>query len=155
MSSNARTSTGAVAARLHSLAIHLLRRARRDDPAMGLSPARASALAVLTFGGARTIGELAAAEQVTAATMSRLISGLEADGFVTRKSDPTDGRAVRVAATAKGRRALERGRQRRIHHMLEVLGDMQPEELVTVERAVSLLEGALVDESIAANPRLR
>ena len=36
-----------VADRLHSAAIHLLRRLRREDEAMGLTAARASALSVL------------------------------------------------------------------------------------------------------------
>jgi hypothetical protein len=59
--------------RIHSAAIHLLRRVREvDTKTMGLSPARASALSVLVFGGARSLTELAEAERVTAATMSRL-----------------------------------------------------------------------------------
>ena len=71
-----------VADRLHSAAIHLLRRIRKVDEASGLSAARLSALSVLVFGGATTVGALARAEQVSAPTMSRLVSGLERDGFV-------------------------------------------------------------------------
>ena len=55
-----------IANRLHSAAIHLLRRLRRQDEAMGLSPARASALSVVVFGGPVTIGDLAHAEHVSA-----------------------------------------------------------------------------------------
>src|SRR6185295_14047719 len=40
-----------VAERLHSAAIQLLRRLRRQDIAMGLTPARASALSIMVFGG--------------------------------------------------------------------------------------------------------
>ena len=48
-----------LADRLHSAAIHLLRRARRSDPLTGATPAQLSALSVLmsgpkTLGGART-----------------------------------------------------------------------------------------------------
>ncbi|MGA7505174.1 MAG: MarR family transcriptional regulator, partial [Candidatus Sulfotelmatobacter sp.] len=50
--------------RIHSAAIHLLRRLRKQDSATGQGPARLSALSVLVFGGPKTLGELAAAEQV-------------------------------------------------------------------------------------------
>src|SRR5215510_2529732 len=40
-----------VADRLHSAAIHLLRRVRKQDVATGEGPARLSALSVLVFGG--------------------------------------------------------------------------------------------------------
>src|SRR5688572_28072277 len=103
-----------VAGRLHGAAVRLLRTVRAADPAAGLTPARLSALSVLVFGGARPLGELAAAEQVTAPTMSRLVSRLEGDGYVTRKADAADARVVTVRPTAKAVRALEAGRRRRV-----------------------------------------
>ena len=93
-----------VAERLHAAAIHLLRRLRRQDDAMGLTPARASALSIMVFGGRVTIGQLAQAEQVSAPTMTRLVVGLERDGLVRRDDDPHDGRVVWLQATAKGTR---------------------------------------------------
>ena len=48
-----------VADRLHSAAIHLLRRVRKQDTATGEGPARLSALSVLVFGGPKTLKELA------------------------------------------------------------------------------------------------
>src|SRR5919199_1393233 len=80
-----------VADRLHSAAVHLLRLLRREDARSGLSAPRLSALSVLVFGGARTLGELAAAEQVRPPTMTRLVRALEAAGLVTREGDPADG----------------------------------------------------------------
>src|SRR5687767_115077 len=88
-----------IASRLHSASIHLLREVRRQDPESGLSPARLSALSVLVFGGPRTLGALAAAEQVTAPTMTRLVAALEADGYLSRRPSPSDRRAVIVDAT--------------------------------------------------------
>src|SRR5919199_1876113 len=81
----------AVADRLHSAAIHLLRRLRKVDEASGLSAPRLSALSVLVFAGPRTLGELAAAEQVRPPTMTRLVRALERSGLVTREHDPDDG----------------------------------------------------------------
>src|SRR3954463_14052103 len=65
-----------LADRLHSTAIHLLRRVRKQDVAIGQGPARLSALSVLVFGGPKTLGELAAAEQVKPPTMSRIVAGV-------------------------------------------------------------------------------
>src|SRR5947209_19504493 len=86
--------------RFHAAAIHALRHVRREDPASGLSAARLSALSVLVFGGARTLGELAAAEHVRPATMTRIVQALEEDGLVRRAADKQDGRVTRVRATA-------------------------------------------------------
>ena len=82
----------AVADRLHSAAIHLLRRVRKEDDASGLTAPRLSALSVLVFGGPKTIGELAAAEQVRPPTMSVIVADLARAGLVTREPDPDDGR---------------------------------------------------------------
>src|SRR5579864_7112966 len=90
-----------VADRLHSAAIHLLRRLRVRDLASGVGPAQLSALSVLVFGGPRSLGELAEAEQVRAPTMSRIVSGLERARLVKREATE-DGRRVRLVATAKG-----------------------------------------------------
>jgi DNA-binding MarR family transcriptional regulator len=135
--------TRALAMRLHSAAIRLLRRVRRTDASMGLSPARASVLSVLVFGGPRTIGELAAVEQVRPPTMTRLVTGLEAGGYVERTADPRDGRSVMVRATAKGRRTLERGRRLRVAQIEAMLGGVSGEEAATLAEAVTLLEREL------------
>jgi DNA-binding MarR family transcriptional regulator len=143
MTASARESLTKTATRLHSVAIHLLRRVRRVDVESGLSPARASALSVLVFGGVRTIGELANAEQVAAPTMTRLISGLEKDGYVKRSPDADDGRVTRVSATARGKRVLEAGRDRRVAEVMGVLSSLTSSEQATIAKAVDALERAL------------
>src|SRR5438270_9552622 len=100
----------AIADRLHSTAIHLLRRLRRTDPQTGVSAAQLSALSVL-MGGPRTLGELAAAEQVQPPTMSRLVRELEDAGLATRTRDEDDARVVWVESTAAGQELLARGRE--------------------------------------------
>src|SRR5207302_8431945 len=93
--SNQQSSMNAVltvADGLHSAAIHLLRRVRKQDIASGEGPARLSALSVLVFGGPKTLGELAAAEQVKPPTMSRIVTGLARSRLVKVTADPEDGR---------------------------------------------------------------
>ena len=126
--------------RLHSAAIHLLRRVRRVDDETGLSAARLSALSVVVFGGPKTLGELARAEQVSAPTMSKLVDGLERDGLVVRGADERDGRATLVAATDEGRRILLEGRARRVDELAAVFGDLDADEIETLERAAMIVE---------------
>jgi len=133
----------AVADRLHSAAIHLLRRLRREDEATGLSGARLSALSVVVFAGPLPVGALARAEQVRSPTMSRVVADLEARGLVTRVPSSTDGRAVEVAATAKGRRVLHAGRRRRVATLSERLEGLSPRDLAVLDRAATLLEEVL------------
>ena len=138
-----RPSDGSVADRLHSAAIHLLRRLRRQDEAMGLTAARASALSVLVVGGPVTLGALAQAEQVSAPTVTRLIVGMERDSLVRRKKDPKDGRVVWLRATAKGTRLLHAGRRRRVAALEADLATLAPAERDTLAAATEILERVL------------
>jgi DNA-binding MarR family transcriptional regulator len=133
---------GEVADRLHSAAIHLLRRARRTDPLTGVSPAQLSALSVL-MSGPKTLGDLAAAEQVRPPTMSRLVSEMERAGVARKTTDRDDARVIRVHATPKGLRALSRGRSMRIEAIERLLRELDPADLATLERAVGTIETLL------------
>jgi DNA-binding MarR family transcriptional regulator len=132
-----------VADRLHSAAIHLLRRLRVEDEALGVSAPRLSALSVLVFGGPKRIGELAQAEQVEPPTMTRLVDGLERDGLAERSADPDDARAVLVQATPAGVRVLTEGRRRRVTAFADVLKALPREDLRRLARGVDVLERAL------------
>ncbi len=129
-----------LADRLHSLAIHLLRAVRSGDDVSGLSGPRLSALSVIIYAGPISLTDLAAAEHVTSPTMTRLVQALEAGGFVHRSEDPDDRRAVKLAATARGRKALDAARARRLAAMEQILDGVSAEDLEAIERAVTVLE---------------
>jgi DNA-binding MarR family transcriptional regulator len=129
-----------VADLLHSAAIHLLRRAREEDQALGVTPARLSALSVVVFRGPLTIGELAQAEGVRSATMTGIVTGLEEQGLVRRRPDERDRRAVQVEATAAGKRVITRGRTRRIGAVAKRMGDLGQADLDALWRAGEILE---------------
>jgi len=133
----------AVADRLHSAAIHLLRRLRKLDVATGEGPARLSALSVLVFGGPKTLGDLAAAEQVKPPTMSRIVAGLERSRLVAITADPRDGRRTRIRATPRGTRLLHKGRRLRIAALAANLDSLAPERLGKLAEAVEILQGVL------------
>ena len=129
--------------RLHSAAIHLLRLLRQEDVAAGISAARLSALSVLVFSGPRTIGELAAAEQVRPPTMTKIVNGLEADGLARRRRSPEDARSVVVDASERGRTLLQQARQRRVEALASRLVGLRDAEVATLRRAADLIEDAL------------
>jgi DNA-binding MarR family transcriptional regulator len=129
---------------LHYAAIHLLRRARRGDPLTGATPAQLSALSVL-MSGPKTLGDLAAAEQVRAPTISRLAAEMERIGLIRRRIDPDDARVARVEMCAKGRRVLDKGRELRISDIESRVRRLNSSEIDTLERAVQVIEGMLRD----------
>ncbi|HET8895176.1 MAG TPA: MarR family transcriptional regulator [Gaiellaceae bacterium] len=125
---------------IHSAAIHLLRRVAREDAGAGVSPPRMSALSVLVFTGPKTISELAAMERVKLPTMSRLVSAMEEEGLARREPHARDGRVVTVHATAKGRRALDRGRELRLRALAELLGDASAQEVAVIREAAAIVD---------------
>ena len=129
-----------VADRLHSASIHLLRHARKQDVLSKVGPARLSALSILVFGGPMALGQLAAAEQVKAPTMSRIVAGLKRSGLATVDADAGDARKIRVTATSKGERLLQQARERRIRLLAETLAGLTEAELDTLLRAAELME---------------
>ena len=130
----------ALADKLHSSAIHLLRQLRKEDDASGLSAPRLSALSVVVFGGPITLGQLAAAEQVKPPTMTRIVTGLEKGGLVARTGDVHDRRLTHIQATVKGQRVLAAGRARRVERLAAAVKRLSGGELADLARGVQLLE---------------
>jgi DNA-binding MarR family transcriptional regulator len=129
-----------LADRLHSAAIHLLRRVRRQDAAAGVSAPWGSALSVVVFRGPLTTTDLADAEQVRVPTMTRLVSAMEAAGLVERLKDARDRRVVRVRATDKGRTVLAEARRLRVEALAADLSALPKEDRAVLQQAVGRLE---------------
>jgi len=127
-----------LADKLHSAAIHLLRKLRREDESSGLNAPRLSALSVIVFGGPLSLRDLAAAEQVRPPTMTRIVKALEELGLVTKERDAQDARGIRLSATPAGKQLLLEGRKRRVDSLARQIG-----ELDAAERK-KLHEGSLI-----------
>jgi DNA-binding MarR family transcriptional regulator len=134
------SSDEALAADLHSAALHLLRRLRATDASLGISPTRLSALSVIVFGGPLSLRDLAAAEQVRPPSMSRVVAALEEAGLVSRQPDPSDGRAILLEATPEGVRVMHLGRALRVQSLAEQLRTLSKEERATLRRASAILQ---------------
>jgi DNA-binding MarR family transcriptional regulator len=135
-----------LADRLHSAAIHVLRRVAREDTASGLGGPALSALSVVVFGGPLALGKLAEAERVRPPTMTRTVQGLEAAGLVRREQDEKDRRIVNIHATSTGVQVLQAARARRVAALASSLEPLGKRDRSTLEHAVDLLE------SLAARP---
>jgi DNA-binding MarR family transcriptional regulator len=133
-----------IADELHSVAIHLLRRLRIRDRESGIGPAQLSALSVLVFGGPRSLGELADAEQVRPPTMSRIAASLQRSRLV-RRSATEDGRRVRLEATPKGVSLMWEGRKRRVESLAKALAALQENDREQLRRALKLLQQVVRD----------
>ena len=145
----------AVADRLHSAAIHLIRRLRLQDAAMGIGPARAAALAVLVFGGPMSLKELARAEQVRPPTMSRVIRGLERAKLVRREVAPEDARRIILTPTEKGKSLLWEGRRRRVELLARGLEQLPHKEQQQLAETAELLHLLLPKLEITRGPSPR
>lgn len=135
----ARTDSLEVATALHRAAIRLLRTVRIADDETGVSAPKLSALSVLTFGGPQSLKSLAGAEQVTPATMSKLVTDLEAAGLVAKRADREDKRGLRIEVTGKGRALMEEGRKRRLALLNTRIAKLTREERAQLAEASALM----------------
>jgi DNA-binding MarR family transcriptional regulator len=143
--STSTTADGALAAGLRMVVMRLARRLRQQAEG-DVTASQLSALSTVERLGPMTLGELAAAEQIQPPSMTKIVSSLEARGFVIREADAKDRRIARVRISDGGRRYVARSRTRRNAYLAERLRKFEPDERELIERALPLLE-RLVDEA--------
>ena len=132
--------------RLAFVAGSLNRRLR--PPADALTHIAVSALASIDRLGAVRPGDLARIEGIAAPGMTRLVGDLEGRGLVTRAADPDDGRSQLIRLTEAGVAAVAQARRDRAAGVAAILAEVRPEDQAALERAVTVLEAAL----LAATP---
>lgn len=145
MSTDTFTNSQTIADQLHSAAIHLLRKLRKEDEGTGLNAPRLSALSVIVFGGPITLGDLAAAEQVRPPTMTRIVNALEEQGLVLKKRNTKDGRSTLLSATPTGKKLLMEGRARRVRALAKQVASLSPAQRSVLEQAVKMLQQVVCD----------
>lgn len=132
-----------IADQLHSAAIHLLRKLRREDAVTGLNAPRLSALSVIVFAGPVTLGDLAAAEQVRPPTMTRIVDALAERRLVLKKKNAQDARCTFIEATPAGRRLLMRGRDRRVRALAAQIAALPASDREVLENAAEILKNVI------------
>jgi DNA-binding MarR family transcriptional regulator len=143
-------TTSSVSGLAAGLRIAVARTARRlrQEAGGALSPTLTAALASIERHGPLTPSELAARERVQRPTATKLVARLEADGWVARTADPTDGRSSLIAITPAGRALLKQLRSRKDLFLAQRLRALPAEDRATLERATRILE-ALLEEDCA------
>jgi len=141
-----------LAERLAFVAGSLNRRLR--PPADALTHVALSALASIERSGEIRPGDLARIEGIAAPGMTRLVADLEGRGLVSRTADPDDGRSQLIRLTSDGLAAVAEGRHARATGVAAILQEVPAEELPTLERAVGLLEAALLSAAPAPSRTL-
>ena len=113
--------------------------ARLSD--VGLSLAKLAALRCLTQAGESIpLGQLAERLSCVKSNVTQLVDRLEADGLVSRTSDPNDRRSRLAVLTESGRAAYSRGSEIQTQAEREMFGVLTPAESDTLHQLLGKLQ---------------
>jgi DNA-binding MarR family transcriptional regulator len=107
---------------------------------------RMRVISILLDNGPQRISQLAYTDQVSQPSLTVMVDGMEQQGWVERRRDPSDGRAVLVALTEQGKKEVRRVRRirsealaQRLSAMPEEFGDSLRDAADSLRRLVDLL----------------
>jgi DNA-binding MarR family transcriptional regulator len=135
----------ALADALVMAAIRLTRTLRALNRHSSLSGPQISLLSVVVYAGQIAARDLARHEEVTPATISRLIASLENEQLIVRRRDATDTRVQWITATARGRQLVRDGHRRRLAPLVDAIHRLPPSQRETL-RAATEVVGELAQE---------
>lgn len=123
-------------------------RRRADRAGVDVSAPGMGILGVLERGGPQRVSVLARRAGMVAPLASRELRRLQAQGFVSRRTDGSDGRAVVVSITTKGRDAYQRLRAASVAAASDALSEWKASELSELARLLA----RMADDFGAARP---
>ncbi len=123
----------------------LHRRIRPSYHSTRLTAARMSALRIIIEDGGTTGGQIAQREQVTPATITRVLDGLNESGFIVREPSSRDRRIVDVQATEAGRAAFREAVASQIERLAGELATLDANDRSKVSVALRHLERVFQD----------
>src|SRR5438874_8554659 len=142
--SDALLNEAELASRLRLAVTRLARRLRQHANAEEqISPSQLAALSTVNRLGPVTLGDLADVERVQPPTMTRIVSGLEEAGLVSRHIDENDRRIARVQTTVAGRRFLDRTRSRKDLYLSSRIRTLGADDRAVLARAAVILANLL------------
>lgn len=110
-----------------------------------IEPASYSVLSTLQREGPQRMTAISKHLGIGKPTLSRQLSTLESRGFLTKKADPADGRALVISLTPQGRARLESAQQDRSERYLHMLQPWSEEEIVTLSGLLHKLNQTYVE----------
>lgn len=134
------TATAEMASRVRLIVGRLSRQLRLHPAGDRLTSTQLATLSTIERRAPLRIGDLAAAEGISAATMTRVVAALEEHGLVERHPDPDDGRAWQVLLSDRGKAEVERLRSQRTGYLATRLGACTPEQRAALAAALPVLE---------------
>ncbi|WP_150463049.1 MarR family winged helix-turn-helix transcriptional regulator [Nesterenkonia ebinurensis] len=111
--------------------------ARTIDPE--IEPAAYSILFTLQREGAQRMTDISKHLGVGKPTLSRQLTTLAERGFITKKADPADGRALVISLTEQGKSRLDAAQKQRSERYLHMLEVWSEEEIMTLSGLVAKL----------------
>jgi DNA-binding MarR family transcriptional regulator len=115
-------------------------RSRSRSVSDDVTPSQTSALARIEQLGPLRLGALAEVEGTSAATMCRIVDGLEERRLITRVPDPVDGRASNLQLSGEGGALLSELRARSTEALRSALAELGLVEHEVVVQTISVLE---------------
>ncbi len=118
---------------------------RRSEIHRRLDRAGYVLLRALAADGPASISGLAGRLGLDATTVTRQVAGLEDDGLVRRRRDPSDARVCRVELTPAGRRRMDSVRTARRHRVGALVDDWSDGDVARLGALLGRLNGAIRD----------
>jgi DNA-binding MarR family transcriptional regulator len=109
-----------VASELRVVLGQLVRRLRAEHR---FSLAQGAVLGRLDREGPRSTSDLAASERVRPQSMAQTVCELEAEGLISRRPDPADGRRALLELTPQGRDTLQADRSARDGWLIQAISE--------------------------------
>ena len=134
------TAPDTLAIDLRTAVMRTSRRLRVEATGEIITPGQYTVLALLNGSGPSTLRALAESEHVQAPSMTRIVNALADQGFVTRSTNPDDGRQVRVAITDAGRTVLAEARSQRTAWLAQRVAGLSEEDRLVLSRAASIMQ---------------
>ena len=134
---------------VHDVARMLRALIDRRVESYNLTHAKWQALGILDMSEGISQTELAQTLELERSTVGRLMDRLEARGFIERRPDPTDRRALRLYLTDTARPVLDD-----LEHVAEevrsiALTGLSPQEVIELKRMLAIVKGNLQKEAEA------
>jgi DNA-binding MarR family transcriptional regulator len=137
-----------LAGSLRTVVGRLSHRFRGLAASRGITPTRLSALFALAKVGPMRPSDLASSLGITPASTSRLVEALESEGWVARRTDPSDGRAFLLSLSDAGAGVLAGLRRETDGSLADAVRALTPDERRALANALPVL-AAIADRYLA------
>ncbi|MDT7557559.1 MAG: hypothetical protein QOI50_3171 [Pseudonocardiales bacterium] len=127
-------------ARLRGVISKLARQLNATSTDEGLTPTQYSVLGLIAVRGPLGLTELTELEGLNPTMLSRVVRKLDDEGLISRRTDLSDQRAVRVQVTPAGTEVHQRIRAQRTQVLYDCLERLPAEVTDELLRAVPMLE---------------